>query len=104
MRMDHLVRRRSDSELESAREEDASIGVRSYQRTESLTNARAVDINTASTKRLQVLNGIGVVYAKRIVDGRPYRTVSDLETRHILPRYLFTRISAQFEVARTCRP
>lgn len=38
-----------------------------------------VDINTASPNELQLLDGIGPVLAQRIVDGRPYQSLDDLE-------------------------
>jgi competence protein ComEA len=37
-----------------------------------------VDINSASQKELEGLTGIGPVMAQRIIEGRPYRSVSDL--------------------------
>ena len=37
-----------------------------------------VDLNTATEKELQSIKGIGPVLAKRIIAGRPYRTVDDL--------------------------
>ncbi len=38
-----------------------------------------VDINTASLTQLDTLTGIGQVYAQRIIDGRPYSSVDDLD-------------------------
>lgn len=37
-----------------------------------------IDVNTASQSELESLPGIGEVYAKRIIEGRPYRSVNDL--------------------------
>jgi len=37
-----------------------------------------IDLNTATEKDLQSIKGIGPVLAKRIIAGRPYRTVDDL--------------------------
>ncbi len=39
---------------------------------------RKIDVNTASQKELESLPGGGPVIARRIIEGRPYRTVDDL--------------------------
>jgi len=39
---------------------------------------RLIDVNSASQKELEALPGIDPVIARRIIDGRPYRTVEDL--------------------------
>ena len=41
-------------------------------------NDRLVDLNNASETELESLPGIGPALARRIVEGRPYRTVDDL--------------------------
>jgi DNA uptake protein ComE-like DNA-binding protein len=38
-----------------------------------------VDVNTADAEELASLPGVGPVIAKRIVDGRPYASVDDLD-------------------------
>ena len=40
--------------------------------------AGLVDINSASQKDLEGLKGVGPAMAKKIIDGRPYKSVSDL--------------------------
>jgi hypothetical protein len=40
---------------------------------------RLINLNTASQADLEALPGIGPVLARRIVEGRPYRSVDDLE-------------------------
>ena len=40
---------------------------------------RLININTASQAELEALPGIGPVIARRIVEGRPYRSVEDLD-------------------------
>jgi len=50
-----------------------------------------VNLNTASEKELQSIKGIGTVFAKRIIAGRPYRTVDDLlKVKGIGPKKLET--------------
>lgn len=53
---------------------------------------RTLDINTAQLLRLKSLTGIGEHYAKKIVEGRPYRDREELLARHILPHYIYGRI------------
>jgi beta-lactamase superfamily II metal-dependent hydrolase len=40
---------------------------------------RLINVNTASQAELEALPGIGPVIARRIIEGRPYRSVDDLD-------------------------
>jgi beta-lactamase superfamily II metal-dependent hydrolase len=40
--------------------------------------SRLINVNTASQKELESLPGVGLVIARRIIEGRPYRSVDDL--------------------------
>jgi competence protein ComEA len=40
---------------------------------------RRINVNTATAAELEALPGIGPVIARRIVEGRPYRSVEELE-------------------------
>ncbi len=50
------------------------------------------DINSASLKQLRSLPGIGRVYSKKIVEGRPYKTVQELRTRRVLPKGTYAKV------------
>ena len=47
--------------------------------------SRLIDLNTASESTLEEVPGIGTVYAKKIVSGRPYKSIDDLVNAGIPP-------------------
>lgn len=73
----------SDSERIAAlraeqRSEDSELQKIKDQVTESKAPQGLLDLNTATETELQSINAIGPVAAKRIIAGRPYKTVDDL--------------------------
>lgn len=58
-------------------------------------NSDRVDINSASTARLAMLQGISIRKAHEIVKGRPYRDTHALVDRGLLTEAQFGRISSQ---------
>lgn len=57
--------------------------------------ANLIDINTASVSQLQAIPGMGEVYAKRIIGGRPYTSKRQLLTRGILPQDAYDKVKGQ---------
>lgn len=56
------------------------------------------DINSATSARLLSLRGIGALYAKRIVAGRPYQRTDELVTKHVLPQDTYEGMKDEIEV------
>jgi competence protein ComEA len=56
------------------------------------TKAGLIDINTASVAELKAIPGMGDVYAKKIVAGRPYAKKDQLKSKKIIPASLYDKI------------
>lgn len=54
--------------------------------------AGKIDVNSASQADLEKLSGIGPVTAKKIVDGRPYKTKRDLLTKKVVSQGEYDKI------------
>jgi len=54
--------------------------------------AGKIDVNSASQQELEKLSGIGPVTAKKIVDGRPYKTKRDLLTKKVVSQSEYDKI------------
>ena len=61
-----------------------------------------LDLNTASEAQLLELPGVGAVYAKKIMEGRPYKAISDLSEAG-LPPSTIAKISGMVTVSHAHR-
>jgi competence protein ComEA len=51
-----------------------------------------LDLNSATIDQLKALPGIGDVYSKKIVDGRPYLRKDQLVSKNIVPQTTYDKI------------
>lgn len=57
--------------------------------------AELIDINSASADELQTLKGIAEVYAKKIIENRPYKGKDELVEKGIIPQATYNKIKGQ---------
>ena len=66
--------------------------------------SKLMDINSATVEQLKTLPGISDAYARRIVEGRPYRAKTDLVRRKILPQAAYSKIAGLIIARQTAAP
>lgn len=51
-----------------------------------------IDINSGTLDQLKTLVGVGDTYAKKIVEGRPYKQTDELVTKKVIPQITYDKI------------
>lgn len=80
----------SSSDTSSVEVEDISGDTNS-----TIENASKVNVNTATKDQLDTLPGIGPSYAQKIIDNRPYTTLTDLTNKSGIPKGTLDKISSE---------
>ena len=70
----------------------AAFGQATAQSPSQRAMADPLDINVATVAELKALPGMGLAYARRVIENRPYSAKNQLVTRGILPQSVYDGI------------
>ena len=58
----------------------------------------ALDLNSATKEMMMAIPGVDDAQAQKIIDGRPYRSRTELTKRNIIPLDLYNKIKSKITV------
>jgi competence protein ComEA len=83
------------SKSKKKKKSSAEASDQSAEKNASGKKASKIDVNTASKEDLDALPGIGDAYAQKIIEGRPYKSKSDLVRKGVLPASEYDKVKDQ---------
>jgi competence ComEA-like helix-hairpin-helix protein len=89
---------------EMQREEDREMGDLRKQLSAKRPEAHSIDLNSATSRELQMISGIGPVLATTIISNRPYSSVEDLQRVKGVGPKLFEQIRPYVMVRASSKP
>lgn len=90
-----LPRAASNHKSKKKKKSSAEASDQSAEKNASGKKASKIDVNTASKEDLDALPGIGDAYAQKIIEGRPYKSKSDLVRKGVLPASEYDKVKDQ---------
>jgi len=81
----------SQPATDAAKKEEPKAEKKSKAKTKAA--AEKIDINTATKEDLMKLPGIGDVIADKIIAGRPYKSKSELVSKHMMGKAAYGKVS-----------